>query len=135
MPEERRFNVAFGHFLPDVSLVALTVGNVPFSLREAQHHSFKIYETPFSNGTKAFILEVSFDDPYVLKEVGYSQSLQQQSGGGGAVPLQNMAQLLLTNNSSLIIKMSMSLRSSELRLEAFMSPLALHRSLGDQYQL
>ncbi|XP_053829712.1 zona pellucida sperm-binding protein 2-like isoform X2 [Vidua macroura] len=68
VPEERLFNVAFGHFLPDVSLVAITVGNVPFSLREAQHHGFKIYETPFSNGTKAFILEVSFDDPYVLKE-------------------------------------------------------------------
>ncbi|XP_059324877.1 zona pellucida sperm-binding protein 2-like isoform X2 [Ammospiza nelsoni] len=67
-PEERLFNVALGHFLPDVSLVAITVGNVPFSLREAQHHGFKIYETPFSNGTKAFILEVSFDDPYVLRE-------------------------------------------------------------------
>lgn len=90
MPEERLFNVALGHFLPDVSLVAITVGNVPFSLREAQHHGFKIYETPFSNGTKAFILEVSFDDPYVLREVGYSRSLQQQSGGGGAVPLQSM---------------------------------------------
>ncbi|RMC17194.1 hypothetical protein DUI87_05771 [Hirundo rustica rustica] len=68
VPEERLFNVVFGHFLPDVSLVAITVGNMPFSLREAQHHSFKIYETPFSNGTKAFFLEVSFDDPYVLKE-------------------------------------------------------------------
>ncbi|XP_041336770.1 uncharacterized protein LOC121360760 [Pyrgilauda ruficollis] len=68
VPEERLFNLAFGHFLPDVSLVAITVRNVPFSLREAQHHGFKIYETPFSNGTKAFILEVSFDDPYVLKE-------------------------------------------------------------------
>ncbi|XP_063009488.1 uncharacterized protein LOC134416674 [Melospiza melodia melodia] len=68
VPEERLFNVALGHFLPDVSLVAITVGNVPFSLREAQHHGFKIYETPFSNGTKAFILEVSFDDPYVLRE-------------------------------------------------------------------
>ncbi|NXR99001.1 ZP2 protein, partial [Oxylabes madagascariensis] len=107
VPEERLFNVAFGHFLPDVSLVAITVGNVPFSLREAQHHSFKIYETPFSNGTKAFILEVSFDDPYVLKEVGYGRSLQQQSGGDGAVPLQNMVQLLLTNHSSSIIKVSM----------------------------
>lgn len=115
MPEERLFIVAFGHFLPDVSLVAIAVGNVPFSLREAQHHGFKIYETPFSNGTKAFILEVSFDDPYVLKEVGYSRSLQQQNGGGGAVPLQNVVQLLLTNNSSLIIKVSMSLSSSKIR--------------------
>ncbi|GAB0185516.1 zona pellucida sperm-binding protein 2-like [Grus japonensis] len=68
LPEERLFNVAFGHFLPDVSLVAIAIGNVPFTLREAQHHRFKIYETPFSNRTKGFILEVSFDDPYVLKE-------------------------------------------------------------------
>ncbi|XP_039423832.1 zona pellucida sperm-binding protein 2-like [Corvus cornix cornix] len=68
VPEERLFNVAFGHFLPDVSLVAIAIGNVPFTLREAQHHGFSIYETPFSNGTKEFILEVSFDDPYVLKE-------------------------------------------------------------------
>ncbi|XP_052544195.1 uncharacterized protein LOC128083208 isoform X2 [Tympanuchus pallidicinctus] len=68
LPEEKIFNVAFGHFLPDVSLVAITIGNVPFTLREAQQHGYKIYETPFSNGTKEFILEVSFDDPYVLKE-------------------------------------------------------------------
>ncbi|NXR09878.1 ZP2 protein, partial [Semnornis frantzii] len=68
LPEERLFNVALGHFLPDVSLVAITIGNVPFTLREAQHHGFKIYETPFSNRMKGFILEISFDDPYVLKE-------------------------------------------------------------------
>uniref|UniRef100_A0A8C3BAA4 ZP domain-containing protein n=1 Tax=Cairina moschata TaxID=8855 RepID=A0A8C3BAA4_CAIMO len=68
LPEERIFNIAFGHFLPDVSLVSITIGNVPFTLREAQHHGYKIYETSFSNGTKGFILEVSFDDPYVLKE-------------------------------------------------------------------
>ncbi|NXP79553.1 ZP2 protein, partial [Ramphastos sulfuratus] len=68
LPEERLFHVALGHFLPDVSLVAITIGNVPFTLREAQHHGFKIYETPFSNRMKGFILEISFDDPYVLKE-------------------------------------------------------------------
>ncbi|NXX81625.1 ZP2 protein, partial [Urocolius indicus] len=68
LPEERLFNVAFGHFLPDVSLVAIAIGNVPFTLREAQRQGFKIYETPFSNRTKGFILEVPFDDPYVLKE-------------------------------------------------------------------
>ncbi|NXF87273.1 ZP2 protein, partial [Eubucco bourcierii] len=68
LPEERLFHVALGHFLPDVSLVAVTIGNVPFTLREAQHHGFKIYETPFSNRTKGFILEISFDDPYILKE-------------------------------------------------------------------
>ncbi|KAJ7412719.1 hypothetical protein BTVI_45752 [Pitangus sulphuratus] len=68
VPEERLFNVAFGHFLHDVSLVAIAIGNVPFTPREAQHHGFRVYETLFSNRTKGFILEVSFDDPYVLKE-------------------------------------------------------------------
>ncbi|KAJ7408452.1 hypothetical protein WISP_120862 [Willisornis vidua] len=68
VPEERLFNVAFGHFLPDVSLVAIAIGNVPFTPREAQYHGLKVYETLFSNRTKGFILEVSFDDPYVLKE-------------------------------------------------------------------
>ncbi|NXA51534.1 ZP2 protein, partial [Nothocercus julius] len=68
LPEERIFNVAFGHFLPDVSLLSITIGNVPFTLRQAQHQGYKIYETPFSNTTKGFILEVPFDDPYVLKE-------------------------------------------------------------------
>ncbi|NXF08201.1 ZP2 protein, partial [Smithornis capensis] len=68
VPEERLFNVEFGHFLPDVSLVTIAIGNVPFTPREAQYHGFKIYETFFSNRTKGFILEVSFDDPYVLKE-------------------------------------------------------------------
>ncbi|XP_009866522.1 PREDICTED: uncharacterized protein LOC104273033, partial [Apaloderma vittatum] len=68
LPEERLFNVALGHFLPDVSLVAIAIGNVPFTLREAQLQGFKIYETPFSNRTKGFTLEISFDDPYVLKE-------------------------------------------------------------------
>ncbi|XP_027754449.1 uncharacterized protein LOC114065060 isoform X2 [Empidonax traillii] len=41
VPEERLFNVAFGHFLPDVSLVAIAIGNVPFTPREAQHHGFR----------------------------------------------------------------------------------------------
>ncbi|XP_027546166.1 uncharacterized protein LOC113970927 isoform X2 [Neopelma chrysocephalum] len=41
VPEERLFNVAFGHFLPDVSLVAIAIGNVPFTPREAQYHEFK----------------------------------------------------------------------------------------------
>lgn len=70
--------------------MSITIGNVPFTLREAQHHGYKIYETSFSNGTKGFILEASFDDPYVLKEVRYSRPLQQLSGGGRAVPFQNI---------------------------------------------
>lgn len=102
--------------------MAIAIGNVPFTLREAQHHGFKVYETPFSNRTKGFILEVSFDDPYVLKEVRYSRSLQQLSGGGGAVPFQNIVWLSLANNCSSIIKVSRSLSSFELRLEACMPP-------------
>nr|XP_009682063.1 PREDICTED: uncharacterized protein LOC104149873 isoform X1 [Struthio camelus australis] len=68
LAEERIFNVAFGHFLPDVSLVAIAIGNVPFTIRQAQHQGYKIYEAPFSNTTKGFILEIPFDDRHVLKE-------------------------------------------------------------------
>nr|XP_025034524.1 zona pellucida sperm-binding protein 2-like [Pelodiscus sinensis] len=68
LPEKRTFDVAFGSFLPDVSLVTITIGNVPLSPREAKHHGYNVYEITFPNGTKGFNLEVPFDDPTVLKE-------------------------------------------------------------------
>uniref|UniRef100_A0A8C8RPR1 ZP domain-containing protein n=1 Tax=Pelusios castaneus TaxID=367368 RepID=A0A8C8RPR1_9SAUR len=68
IPEKRTFDVTFGSFLPDVSLVTITIGNVPLSPREAEHHGYKVYEITFPNGTKGFNLEVPFDDPTVLKE-------------------------------------------------------------------
>ncbi|XP_053877243.1 uncharacterized protein LOC128833413 isoform X1 [Malaclemys terrapin pileata] len=68
LPEKRTFDVAFGSFLPDVSLVTITIGNVPLSPREAERHGYKVYEITFPNGTKGFNLEVPFDDPAVLKE-------------------------------------------------------------------
>ncbi|XP_039388055.1 uncharacterized protein LOC120401885 isoform X1 [Mauremys reevesii] len=68
LPEKRIFDVAFGSFLPDVSLVTITIGNVPLSPRDAEHHGYKVYEITFPNGTKGFNLEVPFDDPTVLKE-------------------------------------------------------------------
>lgn len=82
--------------------MAIAIGNVPFTLREAQHHGYKIYETPFSNGTKEFILEVSFDDPYVLKEVRYSRSLL--GGGGRAVLLLNKCLSLINQQPFLYRK-------------------------------
>uniref|UniRef100_A0ACB8GDV9 Uncharacterized protein n=1 Tax=Sphaerodactylus townsendi TaxID=933632 RepID=A0ACB8GDV9_9SAUR len=68
VPDSRRFDVAFGVFLPDVTLVALTIGGKPLSPGETEHKVYKIYESPFPNGTKSFHLEVPFDDPNVLKE-------------------------------------------------------------------
>ncbi|KYO48909.1 hypothetical protein Y1Q_0020254 [Alligator mississippiensis] len=68
LQEKRIFEVALGPFLPDVSLVTITVGNMPLTPRETEYHGYKVYETPFPNGTKGFNLEVSFDDPNVLKE-------------------------------------------------------------------
>ncbi|XP_062981552.1 uncharacterized protein LOC134398229 [Elgaria multicarinata webbii] len=68
VPETRLFKIVLGFFLPDVTLVALTIGGVPLSLNEAVQKGYKISDTPFPNGTKGFKLEVPFDDPNVIKE-------------------------------------------------------------------
>ncbi|KAL8172917.1 UNVERIFIED_CONTAM: hypothetical protein K2H54_033467 [Gekko kuhli] len=68
VPDSRLFDVAFGVFLPDVTLVALTIGGEPLSPEEAKQKGYKVDESPFPNGTKSFNLEVPFDDPNVLKE-------------------------------------------------------------------
>lgn len=61
--------MAFGVFLPDVTLVALTIGGEPLSPEEAKQKGYKVNESLFPDGTKSFSLEVPFDDPNVLKEV------------------------------------------------------------------
>ncbi|XP_063155117.1 uncharacterized protein LOC134494083 [Candoia aspera] len=68
IPETRIFDVFLGVFLPDVSLVTLTVGDVTFSLKEAESKGYRVSDIPFPNGTRGFELEVPFDDPNVLKE-------------------------------------------------------------------
>ncbi|XP_060089511.1 uncharacterized protein LOC132567984 [Heteronotia binoei] len=68
VPDSRLFDVAFGIFLPDVTLVALTIDGKPLSPEEAKQKGYKVNESHFPNGTKSFNLEVPFDDPSVLKE-------------------------------------------------------------------
>ncbi|XP_077167489.1 uncharacterized protein LOC143824281 [Paroedura picta] len=68
VPDSRLFSLAFGVFLPDVTLVALTIGGEPLSPEEANQKGYNVHESPFPNGTKSFNLEVPFDDPNVLKE-------------------------------------------------------------------
>ncbi|KAJ7341471.1 hypothetical protein JRQ81_005605 [Phrynocephalus forsythii] len=67
-PQTRLFNVTLGAFLSDVTLVAVTIGNVPLSLKEAGQKGYKITDIPNADGKKSFRLEVPFDDPNVLRE-------------------------------------------------------------------
>ncbi|XP_008116408.1 uncharacterized protein LOC103280166 isoform X2 [Anolis carolinensis] len=68
IPETRVFDVMLGVFLPDVTLVILTIGGIPLTLKEAEQKNYKISDTPFPTGMKGFKLEVPFDDPIVQKE-------------------------------------------------------------------
>ncbi|XP_061478635.1 uncharacterized protein LOC133382945 [Rhineura floridana] len=68
VPETRLFDVTLGVFLPDVTLLALKIGEEPLSYMEAEQKGYKISDTPFPNGTVGFNLVVPFDDRNVLKE-------------------------------------------------------------------
>ncbi|ETE71414.1 Zona pellucida sperm-binding protein 2, partial [Ophiophagus hannah] len=68
VPETRIFDVFLGVFLPDVNLVTLTIGDMTYSLKEAEEKGYRISVISFPNGTRGFELEVPFDDPNVLKE-------------------------------------------------------------------
>ncbi|XP_042301351.1 uncharacterized protein LOC121919136 isoform X2 [Sceloporus undulatus] len=68
VPSMRLFDVLLGVFLPDVTLVTLTIGGIPLTLKEAEQKGYKISDISFPNGTKGFRLEVPFDDPIVQKE-------------------------------------------------------------------
>ncbi|KAJ6653765.1 hypothetical protein lerEdw1_008737 [Lerista edwardsae] len=68
VPDTRLFDIAFGVFLPDVSLLILTVGDMPLTPEEVERKGYKSPDTTFPNGTKSFNLKVPFDDPSVIKE-------------------------------------------------------------------
>ncbi|KAL7988075.1 hypothetical protein Chor_006994, partial [Crotalus horridus] len=68
VPETRIFDIFLGVFLPDVNLVTLKIGDVTFSLKEAEQNGYRISAILLLNGTRGFELEVPFDDPNVLKE-------------------------------------------------------------------
>lgn len=69
IPEKRTFNVSVGNFLPDVELVALTVGTQIIPVDEANKTGFTIYEMPLPNNTKVYVVEVPFENENIEQEV------------------------------------------------------------------
>ncbi|XP_067840455.1 uncharacterized protein [Heptranchias perlo] len=68
IPVKRVFNITLESFLPDVKLVTLTVGTQMVTVDQADQMGFKIYETILPNDTKAYILEVPFENVNVKQE-------------------------------------------------------------------
>ncbi|XP_078256247.1 zona pellucida sperm-binding protein 2-like [Rhinoraja longicauda] len=68
IPEKRTFNVSVGNFLPDVELIALTIGTLIVPVDEADKAGFTIYEMPLPNNTKAYIVEVPFENENIEQE-------------------------------------------------------------------
>ncbi|XP_028942085.1 uncharacterized protein LOC104528843 [Antrostomus carolinensis] len=64
----RLMNVTVGTFLPDVELVNLTIEGAPVALPEAAQHGYLTYEIRYANGSKAYVIQVSFDAPSIKKE-------------------------------------------------------------------
>ncbi|XP_055492341.1 uncharacterized protein LOC129697654 [Leucoraja erinacea] len=71
IPEKRTFNVSVGNFLPDVELVALTVGTQIIPVDEANKTGFTIYEMPLPNNTKVYVVEVPFENENIEQEFNY----------------------------------------------------------------
>lgn len=64
------FNATVGSFLPDVDLVGVTVGHSgPLQLPEAETWGCKIIEIKHPDGSKDYLVQISFDSPGVEKEV------------------------------------------------------------------
>ncbi|NXH26462.1 ZP2 protein, partial [Myiagra hebetior] len=64
----RLMNVTVGTFLPDVELVNLTIEGVAVAVPEAVQHGYLIHRTRYTNGSKAYIIQVPLDVPSVKKE-------------------------------------------------------------------
>ncbi|NWW81144.1 ZP2 protein, partial [Climacteris rufus] len=64
----RLMNVTVGTFLPDVQLVNLTLEGVTVSVFEAVQHGYLIHRTRYTNGSKAYVIQVPLDAPSVKKE-------------------------------------------------------------------
>ncbi|XP_026567420.1 uncharacterized protein LOC113443430 [Pseudonaja textilis] len=63
------FNATVGSFLPDVDLVGVTVGHSgPLPLPEAEKWSCKIIEIKYPDGSKDYLVQISFDSPGVEKK-------------------------------------------------------------------
>ncbi|NXA69606.1 ZP2 protein, partial [Mohoua ochrocephala] len=64
----RLMNVTVGTFLPDVELVNLTIEGVAVTVPEAVQHGYLIHRTRYTNGSKAYVMQVSLDAPSLKKE-------------------------------------------------------------------
>ncbi|XP_039176376.1 uncharacterized protein LOC120297610 [Crotalus tigris] len=63
------FNATVGSFLPDVDLIGVTVGHLgPLPLPEAEKWGCKVIEIKYPNGSKDYLVQISFDSPGVEKE-------------------------------------------------------------------
>ncbi|XP_028809301.1 uncharacterized protein LOC114763713 [Denticeps clupeoides] len=67
VPENRVFTVQLSTFLHDVELVNITFQNALLTVAEANERGFNVQEQWFSNGSKAFNLQVPFSDSAVLR--------------------------------------------------------------------
>ncbi|MGH0128990.1 UNVERIFIED_CONTAM: hypothetical protein FKN15_037091 [Acipenser sinensis] len=68
VPEDQLFNVTLGTFLPDVELVEIIVGQETLTVPEANLKGYNVQEHCFPNGSKAYTLQVPFEDPNVQPE-------------------------------------------------------------------
>ncbi|XP_058879716.1 uncharacterized protein LOC117402219 isoform X2 [Acipenser ruthenus] len=66
--EDQLFNVTLGTFLPDVELVEIKVGQETLTVPEANLKGYNAQEHSFPNGSKAYTLQVPFEDPNVQSE-------------------------------------------------------------------
>lgn len=65
----RLMNVTVGMFLLDVELVNLTIEGTTVTVPEAIQHGYLTYEIQYANGSKIYVIQVSFDAPGIKKEV------------------------------------------------------------------
>lgn len=65
----RLMNVTVGMFLLDVELVNLTIEGTTVTVPEAIQHGYLTYEIQYANGSKTYVIQVSFDAPGIKKEV------------------------------------------------------------------
>ncbi|XP_059837756.1 uncharacterized protein LOC132400621 isoform X1 [Hypanus sabinus] len=68
IPDKRIFNISLGSFLPDVELVALTIGTQTVKVDQADKMGITIYDTPLPNNTKVYVVEVPFENAIVKQE-------------------------------------------------------------------
>eukprot|EP00062_Callorhinchus_milii_P015022 gi/632964973/ref/XP_007898660.1/ PREDICTED: uncharacterized protein LOC103183151 [Callorhinchus milii] len=76
IPETRVFNVTLGYFLQDVDLITVTIGMKIVTVDQVDKIGFRIYEIALPNNTKAYILEVPFDNIHIQQKHVHSDTRQ-----------------------------------------------------------